>query len=94
MTEAAHKASGEGGFPRAQITLKGDDHLAVTVSNDSPGKQGAGRLIRDVSDRGVLMICDPRLATKGYGRTFVHSLPAMPRTRNLADVQAFFEDGQ
>ena len=53
-------------------------------------KQGAGRLIRDVHDRGVLMLCDPRLVTKGYGRLFLASLPPMPRTRELADVQAFF----
>ncbi|HEV2538962.1 MAG TPA: ATP-dependent DNA helicase [Frateuria sp.] len=55
-------------------------------------KQGAGRLIRDVHDRGVLMLCDPRLTTKGYGRLFLASLPPMPRTRELADVQAFFHD--
>ncbi|WP_114240863.1 ATP-dependent DNA helicase [Dyella sp. C9] len=53
-------------------------------------KQGAGRLIRDVHDRGVLVLCDPRLTSKGYGRLFLASLPAMPRTRELADVQAFF----
>jgi len=53
-------------------------------------KQGAGRLIRDVHDRGVLVLCDPRLASKGYGRLFLASLPPMPRTRELADVQAFF----
>ncbi len=53
-------------------------------------KQGAGRLIRDEHDRGVLMICDPRLLTKGYGKVFLGSLPPMPRTRMLADVQAFF----
>jgi ATP-dependent DNA helicase DinG len=55
-------------------------------------KQGAGRLIRDVHDRGVLMLCDPRLTGKGYGRLFLASLPPMPRTRELADVQAFFHD--
>jgi ATP-dependent DNA helicase DinG len=54
-------------------------------------KQGAGRLIRDVHDRGVLVLCDPRLTTKGYGRLFLASLPPMPRTRELADVTAFFE---
>lgn len=54
-------------------------------------KQGAGRLIRDVHDRGVLVLCDPRLATKGYGKLFLASLPPMPRTRELADVQAFFD---
>lgn len=55
-------------------------------------KQGAGRLIRDVHDRGVLVLCDPRLSSKGYGRLFIASLPTMPRTRELADVQAFFGD--
>jgi ATP-dependent DNA helicase DinG len=54
-------------------------------------KQGVGRLIRDGSDRGVLMICDPRLFGKSYGRIFRNSLPAMPITRDVADVQAFFE---
>jgi ATP-dependent DNA helicase DinG len=54
-------------------------------------KQGAGRLIRDVHDRGVLVLCDPRLTTKGYGRLFLGSLPPMPRTRELADVQGFFD---
>ncbi len=53
-------------------------------------KQGAGRLIRDESDRGVLMICDPRLVTKTYGRQLVASLPPMRRTRALATVQRFF----
>jgi ATP-dependent DNA helicase DinG len=53
-------------------------------------KQGVGRLIRDVQDRGVLVLCDPRLRSKGYGKVFLASLPAMPRTRELADVQAFF----
>lgn len=53
-------------------------------------KQGAGRLIRDVADRGVLMLCDPRVAHKGYGRTFLASLPPMPITRALADVEQFF----
>ncbi|MHB8346490.1 MAG: ATP-dependent DNA helicase [Acidiferrobacterales bacterium] len=53
-------------------------------------KQGAGRLIRDANDRGVLMLCDPRLLGKGYGKIFLASLPPMPRTRNLEDVQQFF----
>jgi ATP-dependent DNA helicase DinG len=55
-------------------------------------KQGAGRLIRDVHDRGVLVLCDPRLTGKGYGKLFLASLPPMPRTRELADVRAFFDD--
>ena len=53
-------------------------------------KQGAGRLIRDVSDRGVLVLGDPRLLSKSYGQTFLDSLPPMPRTRQLERVQAFF----
>ncbi len=53
-------------------------------------KQGAGRLIRDESDRGVLVICDPRLLSKGYGHTFLNSMPPMARTRDMADVQRFF----
>lgn len=55
-------------------------------------KQGAGRLIRDVHDRGVLVLCDPRLSTKGYGRLFLASLPPMPRTRELTDAVAFLAD--
>lgn len=53
-------------------------------------KQGAGRLIRDENDRGVLMICDPRLVDKAYGRRIWQSLPPFARTRRLEDVQAFF----
>ena len=53
-------------------------------------KQGAGRLIRDETDRGVLMICDPRLITKPYGRKIWQSLPPMKRTRVLDDVVSFF----
>lgn len=53
-------------------------------------KQGAGRLIRDETDRGVLMICDPRLISKPYGRRIWQSLPPFRRTRELADVTAFF----
>jgi ATP-dependent DNA helicase DinG len=54
-------------------------------------KQGAGRLIRDETDRGVLMICDPRLISKPYGRRIWKSLPPMKRTRELSEVVAFFE---
>ena len=53
-------------------------------------KQGAGRLIRDEDDRGVLMICDPRLFSKGYGRRILRSLPSMKGTRDAADVIGFF----
>jgi ATP-dependent DNA helicase DinG len=53
-------------------------------------KQGAGRLIRDETDRGVLMICDPRLVSKPYGRRIWRSLPPFRRTRDVSDVEAFF----
>ncbi|MCC6067608.1 ATP-dependent DNA helicase [Ferrovum sp. PN-J185] len=62
-------------LPKAVITLK----------------QGAGRLIRDEEDRGVLMICDPRLIEKSYGRRIWMSLPAMKRTRKIEEVLQFFD---
>lgn len=61
-------------LPRAAITLK----------------QGAGRLIRDEADVGVLMIADPRLIEKRYGPLIVNALPRMHRTRQLEVVQRFF----
>lgn len=54
-------------------------------------KQGAGRLIRDVSDRGVLVMCDPRMLKKGYGQTFLDAMPAFARTRDVDEVLAFFD---
>ncbi len=54
-------------------------------------KQGAGRLIRDVNDTGVLMICDPRMKSKPYGRIFLASLPNMRQTRDISDVVRFCE---
>jgi ATP-dependent DNA helicase DinG len=53
-------------------------------------KQGAGRLIRDENDRGVLMLCDPRLLSKPYGRRILGSLPPMKLTRQLDEVEGFF----
>ncbi|MFZ2974671.1 MAG: ATP-dependent DNA helicase [Ferribacterium limneticum] len=53
-------------------------------------KQGAGRLIRDENDKGVLMMCDPRLISKPYGRRVWQSLPPMKRTRELQVVLDFF----
>jgi len=75
MNRAGRNAFIEFQLPQAVITLK----------------QGAGRLIRDETDRGVLMICDPRLASRPYGRRIVESLPPMKRTRDLAEVTAFLE---
>lgn len=54
-------------------------------------RQGIGRLIRDVTDRGVLMVCDPRLLKRAYGQMFLDSVPPMRRTRDIAEVQAFFQ---
>jgi len=66
---------GEYQLPQAVITLK----------------QGVGRLIRDDNDKGLLVICDPRLRTKSYGSTFLESLPRVPRTSKLEVVQRFFK---
>jgi len=55
-------------------------------------KQGVGRLIRDVNDSGVVMIGDPRLKQKAYGRIFLNSLPAMPVTSDIKDVENFFSN--
>jgi ATP-dependent DNA helicase DinG len=55
-------------------------------------KQGAGRLIRDEADRGVLVICDPRLVAKAYGRRILASLPPMKLVRDLDEVVRFLKD--
>ena len=57
-------------------------------------KQGAGRLIRRESDRGVLMICDPRLVEKPYGKRIWRSLPAMARSRKQDQAVDFFAAGK
>ena len=54
-------------------------------------KQGAGRLIRDVTDRGVLVMCDPRMLRKSYGHTFLEAMPDFARTRDPEVAKAFFE---
>lgn len=53
-------------------------------------KQGVGRLIRDRTDKGLFVLCDPRIQTKSYGRLFVRSLPPMTQTSAMDDVRAFF----
>ena len=78
----ALKARGGNPFMDEQLP-----HAVITL------KQGVGRLIRDINDRGVLVLCDPRLVKKSYGRVFLNSLPDMRRTREFDDVQAFFEAG-
>ncbi len=74
MNSEGRNAFMEYQLPQAVITLK----------------QGAGRLIRDEEDRGVLMICDPRLLGKPYGKRIWQSLPPMKRTRELSEVEEFF----
>ncbi len=74
MEQAGRSPFAEYQLPEAVITLK----------------QGVGRLIRDESDHGVLVLCDPRLLSKGYGKIFLASLPPMPVTRELRDVERFF----
>ncbi len=54
-------------------------------------KQGFGRLIRSLTDRGVLMLLDPRIRTTRYGKVFLDSLPNYRRTTEIADVERFFE---
>ncbi len=53
-------------------------------------KQGFGRLIRSLDDRGVLMLLDPRLQRSRYGRIFLDSLPPYRRTDEIAEVEQFF----
>ncbi|MGA7180622.1 MAG: ATP-dependent DNA helicase [Thiobacillaceae bacterium] len=74
------EASGGNGFMEFQLPA-----AAIAL------KQGAGRLIRTETDRGVLMLCDPRLVTKAYGKRLLASLPPMTRTRRLEVVRAFFK---
>jgi ATP-dependent DNA helicase DinG len=54
-------------------------------------KQGLGRLIRNVSDRGILSVLDVRMLTSRYGRFFFDSLPQVPLSHELSDIRSFFE---
>src|SRR6201999_2048120 len=54
-------------------------------------KQGFGRLIRSLNDRGVLMLLDPRIQRQRYGRIFLESLPPYRLTQNITDVEQFFK---
>ncbi|GAA5219310.1 ATP-dependent DNA helicase [Corallincola platygyrae] len=69
-----------GGDPFAEVQIP---QAVLTL------KQGAGRLIRDVKDQGVLMICDGRLVSRRYGQIFLSSLPPMPRTRTEGRATEF-----
>ncbi|ABQ55330.1 ATP dependent DNA helicase (DEAD box family) Rad3 [Legionella pneumophila str. Corby] len=55
-------------------------------------KQGVGRLIRDITDKGILMIGDPRLTGREYGRTILASLPGLPKTRDEEKVLHFIKE--
>ena len=57
-------------------------------------KQGFGRLIRSLEDRGVLVLLDPRIRRQRYGQTFLASLPPYRMTTTITDVEKFFEKGQ
>ena len=72
----------EGGNPFMEIQVPS---AAITL------KQGAGRLIRSETDRGVLVLCDPRILTKRYGQLFLKSLPPIPCTQQEPDLKTFFE---
>ncbi|MCU7555982.1 ATP-dependent DNA helicase [Alteromonas sp. ASW11-19] len=72
-----------GGNPFAAIQIP---QAVITL------KQGAGRLIRDPNDKGVLVICDNRLVTRHYAKTFLASLPDMHRTRSLDEVDSFLSN--
>ena len=54
-------------------------------------KQGAGRLLRDQNDFGVIVLCDPRVSTKNYGSKFLQALEPMPSATSLADVEQFLQ---
>lgn len=74
------KKDGRNAFMEYQLP-----YAAITL------KQGAGRLIRDETDSGILMIADNRLVEKHYGKLVWNSLPPMYRTRELGNVRRFFE---
>ena len=55
-------------------------------------KQGAGRLIRSETDRGLLVVCDPRMAAMGYGRRLFAALPPMKRVDEEAEAIAWLRE--
>ena len=55
-------------------------------------KQGAGRLIRSETDRGLLVVCDSRMATMGYGRRLLAALPPMRRLDDEAEALAWLRE--
>ena len=84
LSARIEKINREGGNAFMEFQLP---HAVLTL------KQGAGRLIRSETDTGVLMICDPRLISKSYGRKIWQSLPPMKRTRALDEAVEFLKKG-
>lgn len=83
MSARIHAMQQSGGNPFFEYQLP---QAAITL------KQGVGRLIRDVTDKGVLVLCDPRIRTREYGEVFINSLPSrMPITNEVEEVQDFFK---
>ena len=80
--DAWRKRRGESAFMKEQLPR------AVMLM-----KQVAGRLIRDYDDRGVFVVCDPRLRTKGYGRIILSSLPPMRRCEDAEEAARFLAEG-
>jgi len=78
---SACKQNGEDAFAKLQLP-----QAVISL------KQGAGRLIRDQDDKGVLVLGDPRLVSKNYGAAFMNSLPAMHKTRDLELVKGFLAE--
>ncbi|HTV55615.1 MAG TPA: helicase C-terminal domain-containing protein, partial [Terriglobia bacterium] len=77
IEEAGGKPFNEYQVPNAVLTLK----------------QGFGRLIRSLEDRGVLVLLDPRVRRQRYGQTFLQSLPPYRMTTTITDVESFFSAG-
>jgi ATP-dependent DNA helicase DinG len=82
LAEARRERAGPAAFATVDIP-----HAATRLA------QGAGRLIRSATDRGVVAVLDPRLAEAGYRRAILDALPPMRRTRDRADVTGFFASG-
>lgn len=75
-----------------ELAARGVDSFAEYLLPDAIVRlrQGCGRLLRRVNERGVIMIADPRLQNKAYGRYFIDSLPPMKQVVTVAEMERFF----